>query len=89
MRDSGYKDYQSDPETWEKEDEEYEETPKVLVNYTEGFTLDSVSDDKKLAKITIQGNALRRIQPSAPQCNDIDFTYCPRATAQVGARSGY
>ena len=89
MRDSGYKDYQSDPETWEKEDEEYEETPKVLVNYTEGFTLDSVSDDKKLAKITIQGNALRRIQPSAPQCSDIDSTYCPRATAQVGARSGF
>ena len=91
-RDMGYTPYNNEnPTAWTKASgETYTDNLIVLVNYieTEGFTLDSVSDDKKLAKITIQGNALRRIQPSAPECTS-DFTFCPRATAQVGARSGF
>ncbi len=41
----------------------------------------------KLARIKIQSNALRRLQTDT-NCADSP-TYCPQATAQVGARSGY
>ncbi|WP_426590115.1 hormogonium polysaccharide secretion pseudopilin HpsC [Dapis sp. BLCC M229] len=56
----------------------------VLVNYIEEFELNSV-EDNRLANIRIQGNGLRRIQTNT-DC-DNSPTYCPEATAQVGARS--
>ncbi len=73
----------------------------VLINYIQNFELlDPVVDQdedgndvtlieksgNKLAKIRIQGNALRRIQTDTDCDNP---TYCPTATAQVGARSGF
>ncbi|MGD1805908.1 hormogonium polysaccharide secretion pseudopilin HpsC [Dapis sp. BLCC M126] len=60
----------------------------VLVNYIEAFELNSVTNNK-LAKITIQGNALRRIQTNNTDCTASDSSYCPQATAQVGGRSGF
>ncbi|NEQ39110.1 MAG: type II secretion system protein [Okeania sp. SIO3I5] len=59
---------------------------RVLVNYIRDFELNSV-DNNELAKITIQGNALRRIQTNNTDCSD--SSYCPKATAQVGRRSGF
>jgi type II secretory pathway pseudopilin PulG len=61
-------------------------TAVVLLNYIEDFTLNNVTDNK-LAKITVVGNALRRIQTDTDCANSP--TYCPKATAQVGARSGF
>ncbi|MDJ0553983.1 MAG: hormogonium polysaccharide secretion pseudopilin HpsC [Microcoleaceae cyanobacterium MO_207.B10] len=58
----------------------------VLVNYIQAFELNSV-DNNELAQITIQGNALRRIQTNTDCTNSP--TYCPTATAQVGARSSF
>ncbi|MCL2924145.1 MAG: hormogonium polysaccharide secretion pseudopilin HpsC [Trichodesmium sp. MAG_R04] len=87
MRDLGYEDYQSNPEDWTKADDEtYTNNLIVLVNYIQDFKLNSVNNNE-LAKITIQGDALRRIKTSDTNCSDSP-TYCPKATAQVGARSG-
>ena len=87
MRDAGYADYNSEPEDWTKNaDETYSNDVVVLVNYIEDFTLDSVNNNE-LAKITIQGNGLRRIQTDT-NC-DNSPSYCPQATAQVGGRSGF
>lgn len=89
MRDAGYSKYNNDPESWTKENETYTKDVLVLVNYIEGFTLDSVSTKNNLAKITIRGDALRRMQANNADCSDKNTTYCPKATAQVGARSGF
>lgn len=70
---------------------------QVLVNHIEGFNLDEVTTNNKLAKITIVGNALRRSQSDFSCIEDASTTpptykndpYCPKATARVGARSGY
>ena len=75
-RDLGYTSYDnSNPTGWtKKEGEEYSNSPVVLVNYIEDFTLDSASDytkdseikqtelakGKTLARVTILGNAMRR-----------------------------
>jgi len=75
---------------------------EVLVNYVEDFKLDGVTNNK-LAKITIVGSAKSRIpgQFSQKSCDPDDVVdasekeeikkspYCPKATAQVGARSGF
>lgn len=72
---------------------------EVLVNYIEDFSLDSVDDKNKLAKIQIVGNALRRSQNDF-SCTETPATattpaeykkdpYCPIVTAQLGARSGF
>ncbi|MGK7919264.1 MAG: hormogonium polysaccharide secretion pseudopilin HpsC [Trichodesmium sp.] len=87
QRDLGYSSYETEPTNWTKaEGEEYTNDRIVLVNYIEDFTLDSVTNNE-LAKITIQGNGLRRIQTNT-DC-DNSPTYCPEATAQVGGRSGF
>ncbi len=86
-RDMGYTPYNNEnPTAWTKESGETYTAPIVLVNYIKKFELNSVSNNK-LAKITIQGDALRRIKTSDTNCDS--SIYCPRATAQVGARSGF
>ena len=96
QRDLGYTPYDnSNPIAWTKDTtdtynsdiENYDQDVIVLVNYIEDFTLDSVTDND-LAKITIQGNALRRIQTNNTTCSD-SSSYCPKTTAQVGGRSGF
>ena len=86
-RDMGYTPYNNEnPTAWTKESGETYTAPIVLVNYIKKFELNSVSNNK-LAKITIQGDALRRIKTSDTNCDS--SIYCPKATAQVGARSGF
>lgn len=76
---------------------------QVLVNHIEEITLHPDGTNNKLAKITIVGNAKSRIsgQFSQKSCDPDDVVdpsekeeirkspYCPKATAQVGARSGF
>ena len=92
QRDLGYTPYnKSNPTGWTQQTgEDYSNSPVVLVNYIEDFTLDSVDNDK-LAKITIIGNAMRRRQDdfSCIEDDNKKSPYCPKATAQVGARSGF
>ena len=48
-----------------------------------------VDTDKKLARVTIRGNSLRRLQPNNADYNDKNPAFFPRATVQVkglGAR---
>ncbi|MDY6805369.1 MAG: hormogonium polysaccharide secretion pseudopilin HpsC [Cyanobacteriota bacterium] len=64
----------------------------VLVNHIEEITLDDDVLNNKLAKITIIGNAKRRVPGNFSDltCSATDTSpYCPKATARVGARSGY
>lgn len=112
-RDLGYTSYDnSNPTGWTKKtDEDYSNSPVVLVNYIEDFTLDSASDytkdseikqtelakGKTLARVTILGNAMRRRRDGFSCIEDNSTTpptykkspYCPKATAQVGPRSGF
>lgn len=82
------------PLEWQK-DGEYDLTKNklnVLVNYIEGFDLNSVNSNNKLAKITIVGNALRRSKNDFSCIDGSTYKnspYCPQATAQVGGRSGF
>ena len=89
QRDLGYTPYDNEnPTGWTKaSDEIYTDNLIVLVNYIKDFEIPVVSGDNKLAKINIQGDALRRIKTSETNCDS--SIYCPRATAQVGARSGF
>lgn len=95
MRDKGYRFYINDdsttdlPQDWTPETDNGEILPNsltVLVSYIENFELDGV-DNNKLATVTLEGNALRRIQTNAECTNSPSF--CPKVNAQVGGRSGF
>ncbi|MEM1168428.1 MAG: hormogonium polysaccharide secretion pseudopilin HpsC [Cyanobacteria bacterium P01_H01_bin.35] len=74
-----------------------ENNADTLVNYIEDLTLDNVSDSNDLAQITLIGNALRPTQNDFTCIEDASATpptykdspFCPTASAQVGARSGF
>jgi type II secretory pathway pseudopilin PulG len=64
-------------------------TQTVLVNYIEKFELDP-SSTNDLAKLTIQGNALRRNDANAV-CDPIanpNSPYCPKSSVQLRGLSG-
>ena len=93
QRDLGFNSFNKDDATgWTKNGSEtYSNDAVVLINYAEGFELNSV-DNNKLADITIVGNAKRRVPGNFSDltCSVTDPSpYCPKATARVGARSGY
>lgn len=97
QRNLGYSSYESEATRWtQAENEEYTNDRIVLVNYIDDFRVDSVTNNN-LARITIIGNALRRSQNDFSCIEDASATppeykdspYCPKATAQVGARSGF
>ena len=97
QRDLGYTSYQREATRWtQAENEDFTNDRIVLVNYIEDFTVDSVSNND-LAEISIIGNALRRSQNDFSCIEDDSTTpptykdspFCPTATAQVGARSGF
>ncbi|NES02313.1 MAG: type II secretion system protein [Okeania sp. SIO2F4] len=95
----GFNSYDRDnPTNWTKDGDYNLNKNKLLtlLNYIEDLTLDNVSDSNNLAQITIIGNALRRSQNDFSCIEDASATppykdspYCPKATAQVGARSGF
>jgi type II secretory pathway pseudopilin PulG len=57
-------------------------TSQVLVNYIEKFELDD-SSTNNLAKLTIQGNALRRNDANAVCANNSNSPYCPKSSVQL------
>ncbi|MBD2485430.1 hormogonium polysaccharide secretion pseudopilin HpsC [Planktothrix sp. FACHB-1365] len=60
---------------------------QVLVNYIEKFELDP-SSTNDLAKLTIQGNALRRNDAKADCTTNPDSPYCPKSSVQLRGLSG-
>ncbi|MBE9144586.1 hypothetical protein [Planktothrix mougeotii] len=60
---------------------------QVLVNYIEEFELDP-SSTNDIAKLTIQGNALRRNDAEADCTNNPDSPYCPKSSVQLRGLSG-
>jgi type II secretory pathway pseudopilin PulG len=61
-------------------------TQTVLVNYIQDFKLDD-SSTNDLAKLTIQGNALRRNDAGAG-CTNSSSPYCPKSSVQLRGLSG-
>jgi type II secretory pathway pseudopilin PulG len=62
-------------------------TQTVLVNYIEKFELDP-SSTNNLAKLTIQGNALRRNDAGADCTKNPNSPYCPKSSVQLRGLSG-
>lgn len=92
QRDLGYSSFDnSNPTGWTKTGEDYTNDVVVLVNYIEDFQLSNptliTNSDNKLAEIEIQSNALRSLQVDTNCASN--SSYCPQATARVGARSGF
>lgn len=62
-------------------------TQTVLVNYIQDFKLDD-SSTNNLAKLTMQGNALRRNDPGADCTTNPNSPYCPKSSVQLRGLSG-
>jgi type II secretory pathway pseudopilin PulG len=62
-------------------------TQTVLVNYIENFKIDD-SSTNNLAKLTIQGNALRRNDAGADCTKNPNSPYCPKSSVQLRGLSG-
>ncbi|MEL0591182.1 MAG: hypothetical protein U1V55_24785 [Planktothrix rubescens PR222] len=62
-------------------------TQTVLVNYIQDFKLDD-SSTNKLAKLTMQGNALRRNDAGADCTPNPNSPYCPKSSVQLRGLSG-
>jgi type II secretory pathway pseudopilin PulG len=68
---------------------------QVLVNHIQGFELERVGTNQKLATIKLVGNALARNESGATCIESTDpikykkSAYCPIVTVQVGGRSGF
>jgi type II secretory pathway pseudopilin PulG len=60
---------------------------QVLVNYIEELELDP-SSTNNLAKLTIQGNALRRNDAGADCTKNPNSPYCPKSSVQLRGLSG-
>ena len=100
QKDRGFNSYdRENPTNWTNS-ENYnlnENNADPLVNYIEGLTVDNVSDNNDIAQITIISNALRRSQNDFNCIEDAstdpptykNSPFCPKATAQLGGRSGF